>query len=126
MVPRKILVVDDSKMMHKMYELMLRQYPLVYAQDGREAFDRLREHVDVDLVLMDISMPNMNALEFLAALRQDIPREPPAVVVVTTEGREEDTARALELGAAAYIKKPFPTEELQDLIARLEKKPRSE
>src|SRR5205085_1126516 len=69
--PRKVLVVDDSKLMHKMYEVMLRQYPLVYALDGRQALDRLREHADVDLVLLDINMPNMNGLEFLAQLRSD-------------------------------------------------------
>ena len=47
MQPRKVLVVDDSKLMRKMFEVMLRQYPLVYAADGREALDRLREHEDI-------------------------------------------------------------------------------
>jgi CheY-like chemotaxis protein len=55
--PRKVLVVDDSKLMHKMYEVMLRRYPLVYATDGREALDRLREHDDVELILLDLNMP---------------------------------------------------------------------
>jgi CheY-like chemotaxis protein len=120
--PRKILVADDSKLMHKMYEVMLRQYPLVYAADGRQALDRLREHPDIDLVLLDINMPTMNGLEFLAELRADPSRDDLAVVIISTEGREEDTARGMEAGANAYIKKPFRNEEILDVISRLEKK----
>lgn len=119
MQPRKILVVDDSKLMHKMYEVMLRQYPLVYALDGRQALDRLREHADIDLVLLDVNMPNMNGLEFLAELNAGGAGVHPQVVIISTEGREEDTARGLEAGAQAYIKKPFHTEEILDVIARL-------
>ena len=122
MQPRKILVADDSKLMHKMYEVMLRQYPLVYAMDGRQALDRLVEHPDIDLVLLDINMPNMNGLEFLAELRSDTSRDGVSVIIISTEGREEDTARGLEAGATAYIKKPFHSEEILDVIARLETK----
>jgi len=120
--PRKVLVVDDSKLMHKMYEVMLRQYPLVYASDGRQALDRLRDHADIDLVLLDINMPNMNGLEFLAEMRSDPSRSDLPVIIISTEGREEDTARGLEAGATAYIKKPFHSEEILDVISRLEKK----
>ncbi len=122
MQPRKVLVVDDSKLMHKMYEVMLRQYPLVYALDGRQALDRLRENSDVELVLLDINMPNMNGLEFLAQLRSDGERAALPVIIISTEGREEDTARGIEAGANAYIKKPFHSEEILDVIARLETK----
>ncbi|HEY9421762.1 MAG TPA: response regulator [Thermoanaerobaculia bacterium] len=122
MQPRKVLVVDDSKLMHKMYEVMLRQYPLVYASDGRQALDRLQEHADIDLVLLDINMPNMNGLEFLAQLRSDGSRANLPVIIISTEGREEDTNRGLEAGATAYIKKPFQTEEILAVIARLETK----
>ena len=121
MQPRKILVVDDSKLMHKMYEVMLRQYPLVYAADGRQALDRLQEHGDVDLVLLDINMPYMDGLEFLDRLRAETAFDGMAVVIISTEGREDDVARGLEAGAAAYIKKPFHSEEILDVIARLEK-----
>jgi two-component system chemotaxis response regulator CheY len=120
--PRKILVVDDSKLMHKMYEVMLRQYPLVYASDGRQALDRIREHPDIDLVLLDINMPNMNGLEFLAELRSNAAHDDVSVIIISTEGREEDTARGMEAGANAYIKKPFRNEEILDVISRLEKK----
>ncbi|MEP7011888.1 MAG: response regulator [Acidobacteriota bacterium] len=119
MQPRKVLVVDDSKLMRKMFEVMLRQYPLVYAADGREALDRLREHPDIDLILLDINMPNMTGLEFLAEMRADGANAEIKVVIISTEGREEDTARGLEAGADAYISKPFRTEQILEVISRL-------
>ncbi|MBW8875216.1 MAG: response regulator [Acidobacteria bacterium] len=122
MQPRKVLVVDDSKLMHKMYEVMLRQYALVYASDGRQALDRLQEHPDIDLVLLDVNMPNMNGLEFLAQIRADGARADLPVIIISTEGRDEDTVRGMEAGATAYIKKPFHTEEILGMIARLETK----
>ena len=120
MQPRKILIVDDSKLMHKMYEVMLRQYPLVYASDGRQALERLAAHPDIELVLLDINMPNMNGLEFLDELRAQGSLDRLAVVIISTVGREEDTARGLEAGARAYVKKPFHSEEILDVISRLE------
>jgi CheY-like chemotaxis protein len=117
--PRKVLVVDDSKLMHKMYEVMLRQYALVFALDGRQALERLREHGDIDLVLLDINMPNMNGLEFLAEVRAEGTRSGLPVIIISTDGRQEDAARGLDAGAAAYISKPFHSEEILDVIANL-------
>jgi len=118
-----VLVVDDSKLMHKMYEVMLRQYPLVYALDGRQALDRLQEHEDIDLVLLDINMPNMNGLEFLAQIRSNGAHQELPVIIISTEGRDEDTQRGLEAGATAYIKKPFHSEDILEKIAQLQKGP---
>jgi len=117
-VSGKVLVVDDSKLMHKMYEVMLRAYQLVHALDGRDALDKLGDNPDIDLVLLDINMPVMNGLEFLEELPSRAP-EPPPVVVVSTEGRREDTERGMEAGAAAYITKPFSSTELREVIDRL-------
>lgn len=120
MKPRKVLVVDDSRLMQKMYEVMLREYAVAYASDGREALARLEEHSDIDLVLLDINMPNMDGLEFLARARDEGRLETLRVIIVSTEGREEDTARGLEAGAAAYIKKPFQSEQIRRVIEQLE------
>lgn len=123
MEPNKILVVDDSKLMHKVFEVMLRHYPMVYAVDGRDALDKLDEHDDIDLILLDINMPNMDGIEFLSELRgrdegSDLP-----VIIISTEGKEEDTRRGLEAGAVAYIKKPFRSEEILEIIAKTETNP---
>lgn len=123
MKPNKILVVDDSKLMHKVFEVMLRQYPLVYAVDGRDALGKIEENDDIDLVLLDINMPNMNGIEFLGELRardewSDLP-----VIIISTEGKEDDTRRGIEAGAVAYIKKPFRSEEILEIIAKTEANP---
>lgn len=123
MEPNKILVVDDSKLMHKVYEVMLRQYPVVYAGDGEDALERLDENPDVDLVLLDINMPKMNGLEFLDELRDRGKLNKLPVIIISTEGREEDTQRGLEAGAVAYIKKPFRSEEILEIIAKTEASP---
>ena len=115
----KILAVDDSRLMHKMYEVMLRQHQVLHAYDGRDALTQLWEHGDTSLVLLDINMPGMDGLEFLAERRGDARIRDLPVIVISTEGRDEDTARALELGADAYIKKPFQTVELNDAIGRV-------
>src|SRR5438552_4181197 len=112
MPPRKVLIVDDSKLLHRMFEMMLRQYPLVHAYDGKEALERLAENGDVDLVLLDMNMPRMNGLELLEAMKVDARFKKIPVVLVTTEGSEEQTQRGLDAGAAAYVKKPFRNEEL--------------
>ena len=119
MPPRKVLVVDDSKLLHRMFEMMLRQYPLVHAYDGKEALERLAENGDVDLVLLDMNMPRMNGLELLEAMKGDARFKKIPVVLVTTEGSEEQTQRGLDAGAAAYVKKPFHNEELIAVIQRL-------
>lgn len=119
MQPSKILVVDDSKLMHKMYEVMLRQYELVHANDGRDALEKLDGHDDVDLIFLDINMPNMNGLEFLAEAKSDPGLADIPVVIVSTEGKEEDTQRGLEAGAVAYVKKPFSSMEISELVSRL-------
>ena len=119
MPPRKVLVVDDSKLLHRMFEMMLRQYPLVHAYDGKEALQRLSENEDVDLVLLDMNMPRMNGLELLEAMKADAAMKRIPVVLVTTEGSDEQTQRGLEAGAAAYVKKPFKNEELIAVVQRL-------
>ncbi len=117
--PRKILVVDDSKLIHKMFEVLLRQYALVHCLDGLEALQALGNHADIDLILLDINMPRMSGLEFLNQIKADATFEEIPVVIISTEGKEEDTVRGLEAGAAAYIKKPFGNQELLEVIQRL-------
>lgn len=119
MQPSKVLAVDDSALMHRMYELVLRGVTLLHARDGDEALAVLDANPDVDLVLLDINMPRMNGFEVLAALgeRGLVPRLP--VIVVTTEGREAEAARGLAAGAAAYLTKPFRGEMVRAAIADL-------
>lgn len=119
MQPNKVLVIDDSKLVHKMFTVILPKTTLVHALDGREALHRLGEHPDVELIFLDINMPNMNGLEFLNQVKADAALSHIPVVIVSTEGKEEDTVRGLQAGAAAYIKKPFRNESILEIVHRL-------
>ncbi len=119
MDPRKVLVVDDSRLLHRMYEVLLKGRTLVYAMDGAEALQKMGENDDIDLVLLDINMPRMNGIECLAALKKHPTWALVPVVMVTTEGREADTKRALDAGASAYVTKPFRHEDLRSVISSL-------
>src|SRR4051812_17564744 len=123
MKTKKVLVVDDSKLLHRMFEMMLRGFPLVHAFDGREALDRLAEHKDIELILLDINMPRMNGLEFLNAVKAhpEFARIP--VVIITTEGTEDDTERGMQAGAAADGEKPLPNEELLGVVNKRTARP---
>lgn len=117
MEPKKVLVIDDSKLIHKMFDMMLRPYQLVHAMDGQEGLTALAGDPDIDLILLDINMPVMNGLEFLAEVRRNDAFQAIPVIVVSTEGKEEDTERAMAAGADSYITKPFQS---QDVLAVIE------
>lgn len=119
MQPRKILIVDDSALMHKMFEVLLRQYTRVHAHDGLEALQCLDDDTDIDLILLALNMPRMSGLEFLNQINASTLFEGIPVMLIATEGQEEDTVRALEAGAAGYIKKPFGGQELVEAIQRI-------
>jgi CheY-like chemotaxis protein len=117
--PKKILVVDDSDLMHRMYGVMLRGGGLVAARDGEEALAKIAADPEIDLVLLDINMPKMNGFEVLQELRVRELLPALRVIVVTTEGRDEDAQRGLAAGAAAYLTKPFRADEVRAAIAAL-------
>jgi CheY-like chemotaxis protein len=117
--PNKVLVVDDSKLLHKMYGVMLQGTPLVHAYNGVEALQKLTENPDTDLVILDINMPQMNGLELLGQLRANPVLAKVSVIIVSTEGKEDDAQRGLEAGAKAYLRKPFRNEDLVQTIADL-------
>lgn len=118
---RKILVVDDSALIHQMYRLVMARYKceIVDAMNGQEALDILKLQSDVQLILLDINMPVMNGVQFLEKASQSgLPARIP-VIVISTEGKEEDTIRSLRLGAKGYLKKPFNPADLYTLIEKI-------
>jgi CheY-like chemotaxis protein len=118
----RILIVEDSPLVQKMYGLAFsqRHHVLVTATNGREALTLLEgDTAAFDLILLDLRMPDMNGVEFLAALQRR--RGPPIPVVLTTAEPEGsplvDQARAL--GPAAVVHKPWKPNELRDLVRQL-------
>ena len=118
----KILIVDDSQLIHSMYRLVLNRYKnckIVDAMNGLEALDVLSRENDFNIMLLDINMPVMNGLQFMEKIKnENIYRHIP-IIVISTEGKEEDTLRALQLGATGYVVKPFKPNMLYEMIEKI-------
>jgi DNA-binding response OmpR family regulator len=108
-----ILVVDDEPQVVWMLQFSLEAegYQTLSARDGRTALDEVREH-HPRVVLLDIMMPVMDGWAFLEEL-QEIPEdERPRVIVVSARSSLRDRAKAAELGADAFVAKPFNVDDL--------------
>ncbi|HXX56869.1 MAG TPA: response regulator [Thermodesulfovibrionales bacterium] len=119
---KKVLIVDDSKLIHQMYRLILMRFKdlrLVDAMNGLEGLEILSKENDFDLILLDINMPIMNGIQFLEKLNGSSVLRNVPIIVISTEGKEEDTIRAMKLGAWGYVVKPFRSEDLFGLIEKV-------
>ena len=115
----KILAVDDANVALHKYKLILSHYSVVTASDGLEGLAELGRDPEIDLILLDINMPVMNGLEFLSRVQKEPAYQGIPVIIISTEGKEEDTIRGLKLGAKGYVKKPFQASELHGLIEKI-------
>lgn len=117
------LIVDDSSVMRKIVERVLRQagipISVVFeAASGAEGLEVLKQK-HVDLILTDINMPLMDGLEFLRQLRSQGLADGVPVVMITTESSEEHVKQALVAGAQGYIRKPFTADQVKDRVLPL-------
>ena len=103
----KILVVDDSAADRLMIEKMLSEYDLLTTSDGVEAMQRIDEHEEIQLIILDLNMPRMNGFEVLAALKADDRYKRVRTIILTNYEELEDESKGLELGAVDYIRKPI-------------------
>ncbi len=115
---RRVLVVDDEPYIARIIQLKLEHgpYRVELVEDGRRAVERLRSDVAIDLVLLDIMMPQMSGLEVLAELRELPHRRDTPVIMLTAKGQDADRERAAELGATDFLTKPFSPKKLMARI----------
>ena len=105
----RCLVVEDSPTMRQLVVFALKRVPeleIVEASDGVDALKKLPGQ-KFDLVLTDINMPIMDGLKLVKRIRTDDAHKDVPIMIITTEGSQEDRTRALALGANAYITKPI-------------------
>ena len=111
-----ILIVEDSPTMRQLIVYALKRIKgvrIVEANDGVDGLKKLSSE-RFDLVFTDINMPIMDGLKLVSLIRNDSNYKMIPVVVITTEGAQEDRERALALGANNYITKPIqPTKILE-------------
>lgn len=112
------LVVEDSPPMRKMIVFALsriRELDVTEADDGVDALRRIAS-TKFDIIITDINMPILDGLKLVKRLRADEAYRDVPIIIITTEGAEEDRQRALALGANAYITKPIQAPQVIKLV----------
>ena len=115
-----LLIVDDSNSMRTVVKKIvgltgLEVNQVLEADNGRKALDVLGGSW-VDVVILDINMPEMNGLELLQRMNEEPLMKNIPVVMMTTEASEAHMQSAFELGAKGFIRKPFVPEELRKTL----------
>ena len=119
----KCLVVEDSPTMRQLISFALKRVhgcKIVEASDGIDALKKLSVQ-SFDLIITDINMPIMDGLKLVSLVRGNEQQKNIPIIIITTEGAEEDRKKGLALGANAYLSKPIQTAELLKLVNQLVK-----
>ncbi|WP_346235851.1 response regulator [Lysinibacillus telephonicus] len=115
---KKVLLVDDDIRnvfaLSSVLEMMGME--VVFAENGLESLRILNENSDIDLVLMDIMMPEMDGYEAIEKIRSNTEFERLPIIALTAKAMKEDRLKCLEIGASDYIAKPVEPEQLISLI----------
>lgn len=115
---KKILLVDDDirNVFALSSVLELAGLNVIFAENGLESLLMLNEHPDVDLVLMDIMMPEMDGYEAIMKIRENPQHQNLPLIALTAKAMKEDREKCLEIGASDYIAKPVEPDQLLSLI----------
>lgn len=115
---KNVLLVDDD--MRNVFALssILHEQKLnvIIAGDGREALEKLKEHAEIDIVLMDIMMPEMDGYQAMQEIRKDPAKANLPIIALTAKAMKEDREKCLNAGASDYITKPVDTDKLISLM----------
>lgn len=115
---RKVLLVDDDvrNIFALTSALEQKGAVVVIGRNGREAIEKLDEVEDIDLVLMDVMMPEMDGFEATSLIRQDPRWRKLPIIAVTAKAMKDDQERCLQAGANDYLAKPIDLDRLFSLI----------
>jgi two-component system, chemotaxis family, chemotaxis protein CheY len=115
------LVVEDSPMMRQLLVFALsriKNLTMIEADDGVDALKKLAAG-KFDIIITDINMPIMDGLKLVKRIRSDVVHREVPIMIITTEGAEEDRQRALQLGANEYITKPIQAPQVISQVKKL-------
>ncbi len=115
---RKVLLVDDDvRNIFALTSALEHKGAIVeIGRNGREAIERLEQHDDIDLVLMDVMMPEMDGFEATRLIRQQSRWRKLPIIAVTAKAMKDDQQRCLQAGANDYLAKPIDLDRLFSLI----------
>jgi HAMP domain-containing protein/signal transduction histidine kinase/CheY-like chemotaxis protein len=111
---KKVLVIDDDirNVFALTSTLEQRGMKVVFAENGREGIERLHQHSNTDLVLLDIMMPEMDGYETAQAIRAMVRFEELPIISLTAKAMQGDREKAIAAGASDYITKPVDVDQL--------------
>lgn len=118
---KKILVVDDETQLVEMVKIRLEAagYMVVCAYDGQEALEKAKKEKP-DLIILDLMLPKMDGYKVCGLLKNDSRYGKIPIIMFTAKAQDEDMVLGRELGADAYMTKPFDPKlllgKIQDLI----------
>jgi signal transduction histidine kinase/CheY-like chemotaxis protein len=115
---RKVLVVDDDvrNIFAISSVLESHQVEVIFAETGKLAMSALSEHPDVDVVLMDVMMPEMDGYETMKAIRRDPTHRSLPIIAITAKALKDDRDKCINAGASDYLPKPIDADKLVELI----------
>ncbi|MEH1890217.1 MAG: response regulator [Nostoc sp.] len=115
---RKILIVDDD--LRNIFALtsFLESYQMqvLFAENGRDGIEKLQANPDINIVLMDIMMPEMDGYETTRTIHQQQQFRSLPIIALTAKAMPGDREKCIEAGASDYITKPVDTEQLLSLL----------
>ncbi|MFO0596549.1 MAG: response regulator [Myxococcaceae bacterium] len=115
---RKVLIVEDSGATRELLRAALETLEVVEVHTAINGFDALKvlPRHRFELIITDINMPDINGLELINFVKKNPHYKDTPLFVVTSEGREQDRDRGLQLGANEYVVKPFSPERISELV----------
>lgn len=115
------LIVEDSPMMRQLLVFALARVKSLRVTEADDGVDGLRKLASAryDIIVTDINMPIMDGLKLVRRVRSDPTHKETPIVIITTEGSQEDRERALQLGANAYITKPIQAPQVIATVKQL-------
>ncbi|HLD30261.1 MAG TPA: response regulator [bacterium] len=117
MAIKKVMVVDDDPIMHRLFQRMLeKEYEVKTASSGFEAIELFKKET-FDVVFLDVMMPQMDGVETLKNLKAIRPET--TVVMMTGFTVDDKVKESMDLGAYEYIYKPFALSEIQAILYKL-------
>ncbi len=117
---KKILLVDDEKDLAEtvVFQLRISGYEAIVAYDGQEGLEKARKEKP-DLIILDLMLPKMDGYKVCGLLKSDSRYAKIPIIMFTARAQESDIKLAKEVGAEAYITKPFEQEILLGKIKEL-------
>ena len=112
----KILIVDDSATDRLIIKKNLSKYNVLTACDGAEAMSLIDEHEDIDIILLDLNMPNMDGFQVLGVLNTSERYQKLRTIILTNDNELKNEIKGLKMGAVDYIRKPINMDSLQARI----------